>query len=1116
MATSNRDRVGQGFELLAAGLEPFIDVHMRRREGDGWAELFARGGPKPNPSPDATYSTADPSFQLLVLTARWDEVFRAQLPRSLRSLIFELRETRNRWAHNAAFAPADAHRALDSIRLVLEAIDAREADAVRLAQDELGRIMYERERTKEKASSSNVVDAAAKGLTPWRDVIWPHDDVAAGRFNVAEFAADLELVRTRDPDTAPEYREPVPFFERTYLTTGLQELLRNGLRRTAGLGGQPIYNCQTNFGGGKTHSLIALYHLFSGVQPADLPNEARALVEAEVDTIPTVRRAVVVGNKFGAGDVHEKPDGTVVKTIWGEIAWQLGDAAGNGAEGYDIVASSDRNRTNPGDKLRTLFQQYSPCLVLIDEWVAYARELYGRDDLDAGSFDTQFGFAQALTEAARSVDGVLLVVSIPASESADGSSGDPVVSDLEVGGVGGREALKKLTNVVSRQAEHWQPAKGDESFEIVRRRMFQPLDPSLEAERDEIAETFGELYRRQRSEFPAECAEHRYVERIKAAYPVHPEVFDRLYREWSTVERFQRTRGVLRLMAAVIHSLWVSDDQSPLILPCSIPLDDPLVNSELTSKLDDHWRPVIDADVDGPTSRPAQIDRDVPNLGRVHATRRVARTIFLGAAPTLRSANRGLEVERVRLGSCFPNDAVALFGDALNRLSDQAPHLYVDRSRYWFDLQENVNRTARDDADRLLAGAKDEVHTEIVDRLRAEKGTGDFRRVHAAPRGSEDVVDDNMARLVILGPESPHIAKAEESPARQAARNLLDHRGSVPRQYRNMLVFAAADQRRLEDLERSVAEYLAWTGVLARGDEINLDTHQRKQAQTMARRANEAIELRIAETYQWVLVPRQPDPVGEVEIDEVHLDAQGSVAQRTSRKLASEGNLATQFPPVMLRLKLDNELASRWADGHVMASTLWDDFAKYVYLPRLRDQDVLMATIEGGSASTTWQADGFAVAVGVDAATGRYLGLVAGSYPKSLTPTALLVRPEFAIGQQEAEEEERGRDGDSRDVDGPSKPDPDDNGGGTDTTERKPPVVFRGSVRLDTDRPVKAFGDISKEVLDHLASQVGVDLDVRIEVVAKKPDGFPDNTVRTVTENARTLKFDDASGFSEE
>ena len=243
----------------------------------------------------------------------------------------------------------------------------------------------------------------------------------------------------------------------------------------------------------------------------------------------------------------------------------------------------------------------------------------------------------------------------------------------------------------------------------MRRRLFQPIAAGSEADRDATAEAFGELYRSQRSEFPSECSEIAYVERIKTAFPIHPEVFDRLYQEWSTVERFQRTRGVLRMMAATIHSLWESDDKSPLILPCSVPLVDTRVSAELAGKLPEYWQPVIDADIDGPGSRSAQVDREIPHLGALHATRRVARTIFFGATPNVGSANRGLEVERIRLGSTFAGEKPGPIADALTRLGAQAPYLYQDRNRYWFDRQQNVNRTAQDEAAQLLSGAKHEV-----------------------------------------------------------------------------------------------------------------------------------------------------------------------------------------------------------------------------------------------------------------------------------------------------------------------------------------------------------------------------------------------------------------------
>jgi hypothetical protein len=311
------------------------------------------------------------------------------------------------------------------------------------------------------------------------------------------------------------------------------------------------------------------------------------------------------------------------------------------------------------------------------------------------------------------------------------------------------------------------------------------------------------------------------------------------------------------------------------------------------------------------------------------------------------SAAREPKIDRVRLGSVFAGERPGFVADALNRLAARAPHLYVDRDRYWFDLQQNVNRTARDEAARLLAGDRHEVHDEIVRRLRGE---GDFRRVHVAPATSADVADDPFVRLVVLGPDHSHIAKGEESPALVSAREILHRRGTSPRQYRNMLLFAACDQRLLEGLEQAVADHLAWSSICDRGDELNLDAQQTTQARNRRSASDDAVGLRLADGYKHALVPRMDDPVGAVRFDEVTLDQQGTVAERASRKLVAQDALRTQFPPVLLRMRLNDpdQLASRWTDGHIAVSTLWEDFARYVYLPRLRDQDVLLATVRSG------------------------------------------------------------------------------------------------------------------------------------------------------------------------
>src|SRR5207302_7299923 len=239
-----------------------------------------------------------------------------------------------------------------------------------------------------------------------------------------------------------------------------------------------------NFGGGKTHSMLALYHLFSGTAPTDLAGVDQVLSEAGTKKLPKVTRVVLVGNRISPGNPVTKPDGTVVRTLWGELAWQLG-----GKRAFERVRADDERATSPGDALRELLNEYGPCLILIDEWVAYARQLHDQSDLPGGSFETHFTFAQALTEAAKSAKQCLLVISLPASDTA--GSPHAVADDVEVGGERGRAELDRLRNAVGRVEASWRPASAEEGFEIVRRRLFEPLiEKTHFVARDTVAQAF--------------------------------------------------------------------------------------------------------------------------------------------------------------------------------------------------------------------------------------------------------------------------------------------------------------------------------------------------------------------------------------------------------------------------------------------------------------------------------------------------------------------------------------------------------------------------------------------------------------------------------------------------
>ena len=228
-----------------------------------------------------------------------------------------------------------------------EELEKRKLELLRVRFDEQTR------GERRKQAGTAIESVAAASLKPWREIVAPHRDVASGRYQQAEFAADLWQVHLGEG--TDEYRDPVEFFRRTYLTESLQGLLVGAIRRLAGRGGDPVVQLQTNFGGGKTHSMLALYHLFSGTASGELDGIDAVLDEAEAKELAAARRVVLVGNKISPGNPVTKPDGTVVRTLWGELAWQLG-----GKQAFARVAADDEKATSPGDALRELFNKYGP------------------------------------------------------------------------------------------------------------------------------------------------------------------------------------------------------------------------------------------------------------------------------------------------------------------------------------------------------------------------------------------------------------------------------------------------------------------------------------------------------------------------------------------------------------------------------------------------------------------------------------------------------------------------------------------------------------------------------------------------------------------------------------
>lgn len=1103
MATSNRDRINKMFELMASPLDDFIGSAVKPvlEEGASWDALVQLWDKEKGFDGAREYSTTDPQVQLRMITENipaklkkgWYP-FSDALGRVGQSYTTELRDVRNDWAHNASFTDDDTYRALDTGERLMHLIGAPDAvDAIKEVRQSLRRLTSNKDD--KKVLESAVVATGSEGLLPWREVLPPHDDVATGNYRAAEFAADLYKVAVAG-DAVRDYSDPVQFFSRTYLTEGLKDLIGRAVRRLAGdENASPVVNLQTNFGGGKTHSMLALWHLASGTNLGEYPQGLQdSLADAPFEKLVDVRRVALVGNHIStSGSV--KPDGTQVNTLWGELAWQLG-----GADAFKLVAQSDADRTPPGEALHKLLAEYAPAVILIDEWVAYARSLVDRDDLAAGTFDDQFTFAQSLTEAVKGTKGVLIAISIPASESGDDSE-IAAGNAEEVGGRNGLEALKRLQNVVRRVADQWRPASSGEAYHIVRQRLFKTPDAKALAAIEQTAQEFVALYTKHTEEFPPETRGGGYEDKIKATYPIHPELFERLYEDWSTLERFQRTRGVLRLMSVVIHELWQGGDPSPLILPGSIPLATSEVNSELTQYLQDNWKAVIDADVDGDNSEPAKIDKGKPLFGQRMVTRRLARTVFFGSGPTVGAAHKGLESARVFLGTAIPGDTIGNFHSALAALNDRGTYFYASGGRYWYDLTPNISRRAKDLADRFPV---EEVHAEVAARLNGQALVrGSFAGVHVCPPDASDIPDTDATRLVILHPKHTHKNKETASEAIQFSKVAVEQRGATPRKYRNMLIFLAPDRDRQGELENAVREFLGWSEILDKADDLDLTGSQRNQAAERREKASKTVDLRLRDTYQWAIVPNgQP-----IELSVTKIDGQAdSLAERVSRKLGNAGELAEQHGPQLIRLRLDKEAATLWEGGSVSVGDLWRLYAEYPYMPRLRDRQVLADGLT--SAQLLWEQDGFALADSYDAASERFVGLVlpADGVTVPITDSTLVIKPEVAKAQRAAEMPEDG----GVIADPPSGVGAEPVDGGLGAGPKAPPRTtrFNGAKTLRPDHIGTDFKKVVDEVIEPLRSVEGVVLNVTIEIEATAVDGFDDSKVRTVKENADTLKFE--------
>ncbi|MFC5513535.1 ATP-binding protein [Massilia jejuensis] len=953
-------------------------------------------------------------------------------------------------------------------------------------------------------------------LKPWREIAVPHEDVLKGTFQQAEFAADISKVHQ---GIAPEeYQDASLFFQRTFITEGMRLLLDSVVKRLAGKGGDPVVQLQTAFGGGKTHTLLAVYHLAKGATPASkMLGISPILDAADITELPKARVAVLDG--VDLLDLASKPrahGNTTVKTIWGELAWQLG-----GEAAYAKIMESDRDGTAPGKTvLAEIIRGSAPCIILMDELVRYVSQFEEGKTLSGGTYDTQLSFVQALTEALKAVPNAILLASLP-------------FSDREAGSQQGVKALRALEHYFGRVQALWKPVATEEAFEIVRRRLFAKVNDELAAE--EVCRAYADYYTANAGDLPQDVQGSGYLERLKHAYPIHPEVFDRLYEDWSSLDNFQRTRGVLKMMATVIHRLWTTGNNDLLIQPGSLPLFDSATRNEAIYYLPQGWDPVLERDIDGERAATTELDNARPLFGAIHACRRIARTVFLGSAPDAGAVggakhHRGIELERVLLGCAQPGQVLGHYKDGARALVDRLQYLNSANNRFWFDTRPNLRREMEERKRRF--NLREDVYPFIKDKLRFSNGV--FGGVHVFTP-SADVPDDWQLRLVVLPPEAT-FSKGAQSAAIDAATAILKNRGDQPRQKQNRLVFLAPDTDSLARLKDQVTSSLAWRSIVedVREGRLNLDGHQTKQASNSLDLANDALGRMIRETFKWLLAPLQEAKpgkgIGELQWD--HFQINPAVINRVEeieRVLKENELLINEWAPIHLAKMLQTWF---WKDDTPTAGALdvWQKTCCYLYLPRLRDSDTIRSTIAAGLLSR----DFFGIAYGVE--EGRYQGF---HFAENTTPifddSLLLIDPNasstFAarLAEEAAEREAKvkGEAAGAASVAGEPTP----SGGATSKAEgasvsssttsaagsgprgssaSAKKRMFFGSVELNPNQAKLQFSDVAEEVL-MLLNKPGVKLRIAVEIEAELPSGFDESVQRAVRENCDQLKFKNRS-----
>jgi len=769
-------------------------------------------------------------------------------------------------------------------------------------------------------------------LKPWYKIegLTPREDLRNNRpLDASEFAVNLDHVRE---NRAPiDYQDPEKFLSRTYLTRWLAEFAGQVMRRLSGVKTEAnaVYNLATQFGGGKTHALALLYHLAQNGQAAESWSGVRKIIaQADIKTLPTANVAVFVGTEFDSLTGRGGNDGTPLrKTPWGEIAFQLG-----GEEAFKIVAQHDAEFTEPkGDVIRAFLPKDKPCLILMDEILNYVSS-YRK----YGYHDRLYNFMQALSETARGEDHIVLIASIPAS-----------VMEYTAADEADEQRFKKMLDRVGKAVVMSAEA---EASEIIRRRLFEWDERAVTAEgkiilpKEAIAtcNEYADWAVENRSLLPSWFPIDNAREAFAATYPFHPTVISVFERKWAALPRFQRTRGILRLLA-----LWVShayqegykgNHKDALITLGTAPLNDPIFRSAVFEQMGEgRLETAVTTDICGKKDSHAfRLDLEATEAiknARLHG--KAATTIFF-------ESNGGVVREtatlpEVRLAIADSSINIGDVETVLDTLKTDCYYLIVESTKYHFSLSPNLNKIL---ADRLASVQTEDISKRIENEIKKAFPSvpGVDVSVRHFPKQSSEIPNVPKLTLAVLSIERP----MSDANTLLFVEKLIRESGTSDRTYKSAVIFAIADSENL--LRDEARKVLAWENI--RDQEWDtLNDVQQKQLSVNLKKAERDVQEAVWRSYKYTVLLDKDNQLRTVDMgagSSSSADSSKSITALILNRLKTEDILQDAIAPRFL-VRNWSLVFKEWS-----TKAIRDVFFSSPSFPRLLNGNAIKETIVKG------------------------------------------------------------------------------------------------------------------------------------------------------------------------